>query len=354
MKRDAIISWTLVVAAVALSGVVYSMLVYGGRPVIGAIFSLFIGMPLIAFERRVALPRFHAWLHGLSTPAFLLLSMMAYYILILAGYIAGGTVLNLVGAISEPWKEIFILPWNVVIYTFVVTGTITFILRVRELLGRDIFTNLLLGRYRKPVQEERVFLFIDLVGSTSFAEKHGDLRTQQFLAALFTALAEPVRRYRGAIDDYIGDAVIITWPLERGIKHARCVNCVFEIIEQIEGNSAKWIAKFGQMPRLRAALHGGEIITAEIGVDHHKIAYFGDTVNTTARLESLCRSLERPVLISEELAQRLTLPPTINADYLGEHALRGRGQKIGVMALTRVRESAANLLQARIVGQPAE
>ncbi len=45
----------------------------------------------------------------------------------------------------------------------------------------------------------------------------------------------------------------------------------------------------GQVPRLRAALHGGTIITAEIGIDHHKITYFGDTINTTARLESFAR-----------------------------------------------------------------
>lgn len=354
MTRHSLLFWALVVTAVALSGVAYSMAIYGSRPHIGAVYSIFIAMPIIAFERRLVLSRYRNWLHSLSTPSFLLLSLATYYGLMVAGFVTSGYLLKVSGAIHETWEEMFILPLNVVFYTFAVTGSIVFVLRVRDLLGSDIFISLITGRYRKPVSEERVFLFIDLVGSTSFAEKHGDFRTQKFLGALFTALAEPVRRHRGAIDDYIGDAVIITWPLERGITDARCICCVFDIIDQIEANSDKWIGQFGQMPRLRAALHGGEIITAEIGVDHHKIAYFGDTVNTTARLESLCRSLGHPVLISQDLAQRMTIPPTIRAEYLGEHGLRGRGQPIGVIALTRQTKSVSDSVQPRLVAGAAE
>ena len=113
------------------------------------------------------------------------------------------------------------------------------------------------------------------------------------------------------------------------------MRCVFDILTAIEADAANWLKQYGQVPRLRAALHGGFVITAEIGVDHHKITYFGDTVNTTARLEGLCKTLNRPVLISSELAQRLTLPEMINGEDLGVHALKGRGQELGVMALAR-------------------
>ncbi len=352
LKRGAIIQWLVMLGVVALSGVLYSLVVYGEKPVVGAIFALFICMPLIALERRMILPGFHGWLHGLSTPSYLAMSLILYYVTIFIGFAIAGALLKCVGVIHEPWVKTLILPWEVVLYSFTVAGGINFVMRVRELLGRDIFASLLTGRYRKPVREERVFLFIDLVGSTSFAEKHGDLRTQQYLGTLFNVLAEPVRRHDGAIDDYIGDAVIITWPLKRGLRNARCVRCVFDIMAEIEKRAPLWHGTFGQMPRLRAALHGGEIITAEIGVDHHKIAYFGDTVNTVARLESLCRTLGRPVLISQELATRLTLPEDIRAEYLGDHALRGRGQPLGVMALSSIRQ----MQQSNIVplAQPAE
>ncbi|MBA8882001.1 adenylate/guanylate cyclase domain-containing protein [Phyllobacterium myrsinacearum] len=327
--------WIVILTVVAASGVFYSVVVYGGSPFVGAIFGLCICTPLLAFERGLIFPRLHLWMNSLPTFSFILVGLTIYYILINIGFALCGATLWSLGMVTTSFFDSVVLPPNVLLYTLGVTALMTFFLRVRELLGRDIFTSLVIGRYRQPVAEERVFLFIDLVGSTSFAEKHGDLRAQQFLGALFAEFAEPVRRHRGAIDDYVGDSAIITWPIERGIKDASCVRCVFDILDVIEANATQWLERFGQVPRLRAALHGGPVITAEIGVDHHKITYFGDTVNTTARLESLCRTLEAPVLISSDLVQRIKLSNDIKVKDLGFHGVKGRGQALGVIALTR-------------------
>lgn len=60
-------------------------------------------------------------------------------------------------------------------------------------------------------------------------------------------------------------------------------------------------------------------------------------VNTTSRLEALCRSLDAPLLISSELLRRLPpLPENIQVRSLGNHALRGRDNHLAVSALTRV------------------
>jgi len=326
---------------VASTGVIYGKIFFHQSPLyIGAVFALFCGMPLLAFERRMILPRLNVWMHRLPTPAFILSALIVDFVLMSVGYAMAGSLLKLLGLVEGSWEELTLLKIDVYIYAVLVTAIIIFIGRVRELLGRDVFLSLLTGRYRNPMQEERVFLFIDLVGSTAFAEEHGDLKTQEFLGAVFGAMAEPVRRYKGAIDDYIGDAAIITWPLQRGVKNANCVRCVFNILDDIEKSAETWLKSYGRVPRLRAALHGGGIVTAEIGVDHHKIAYFGDTVNTTARLESLCKTLERQVLISSDLARLLELPEAVIKEELGEHAVRGRDQHLGVIALhTQAREA---------------
>ncbi|MBW9066126.1 adenylate/guanylate cyclase domain-containing protein [Rhizobium herbae] len=328
-------NWLMITLGMALSGVLYGLVVYPGEPmIIGAVFAAFMGLPLIAFERRLVLRPLSRWIERLPTPLFIVSALVIYEVLMSAGYALAALLLWALGFIEpKALTDIVVMPFNVFLYALAVCALIVFILRVRDLLGHDVFTSMLISRYRTPVKEERVFLFIDLADSTSFAEKHGDLRAQQFLKALFAAFAEPVRRHKGAIDDYIGDAAIVTWPLEKGVKHARCVRCIFEIIDDIEADAEAWRKRFGQVPRLRAALHGGSIITAEIGVHHHKIAYFGDTVNTTARLESLCKTLNRPVLISAELAERIKLPDAIAIEDLGTHAVKGRGQTLGVMAL---------------------
>lgn len=328
--------WVFVLLAVSVSGAFFSWVFYGAPSIIGSVFALFTCVPIIALERGALFPRLYAKLASLSTPLYIVTTLIVTYMLMYVGSALCRLLLGWLGYQTySSWQEVAILPASALFSALGVSAVISFVARVRELLGRDVFSSLLIGRYRKPIEEERVFLFVDLVGSTSFAEEFGDLRAQQFLGALFATFAQPVRRHWGAIDDYIGDAAIITWPMARGIKNGNCVRCVFAILDAIEADKDKWLKTFGRVPQLRAALHGGPIITAEIGVDHHKITYFGDTVNTTARLESLCRTLGAPVLISSDLARRIDFTSDIKADYLGTHAVRGRGQSLGVMALNR-------------------
>ncbi len=333
-KILAMLDYVVLFLAVAGSGVVYAFLEYGGGAFIGATYALFACAPILAFERGQILPGLSKKISMLPTPAYIAVGMVVYVILVFCGFGLGGTILWATGVLPTSWARAVHAEMQTMVFTLGVCAIIVFIMRVRELLGRDIFIDLILGRYRRPVSEERVFLFIDLVGSTSFAETHGDLKAQEFLGELFSAYAAPVRKHGGVIDDYIGDAAIITWPYHLAIRRAACINCVFDILSQIESSRATWIAQFGTVPKLRFAIHGGPVITAEIGVDHHKITYFGDTVNTTARLESLSKMLGHPILISSDLAHQLLLPKGIKSEYLGEHAVKGRGQTLGVCALS--------------------
>lgn len=291
--RFSTLEFILLLLVLAGSGVAYAWVVYGDGALVGATFAVFICMPVLAFERRIIFRRLYRAIHGLPTPAFLLSSIAVYFAVENLGFVAAGVVLKLTGVLQQSWSEAIVPSFNALVYALVVSGPIIFVLRVRELLGRDVFLSLLMGRYRKPVQEERVFLFIDVAGSTSYAERFGDLKMQEYLGKLFAELADPVLRYRGSIDDYIGDAAVITWPFDRAVADAACIRCVFDILDQIEASASRWHKNYGEVPRLRAALHGGTIVAAEIGVDRHKITYFGDTVNTTARLEGLCRTLDR-------------------------------------------------------------
>lgn len=327
--------------AVASGGAIYSILEFGGGAGVGAIYALFMVSPILALERGLLLAPQYRWMRAQTTPVFLALALLLLFALMICGSMVAGSLVWALGLFDLGWWQAVTPSFQGLAYSLFLSMVIVFVLRVRELLGRDVFASLLSGRYRHPIPERRAFLFIDLANSTAFAEKHGDLRTQEYLGALFALFAEPVRRHNGTIVDYIGDAAIIVWPLERAIKDAAFVSCAFDIFRQIDDNAQYWIDNFGELPRLRAAMHGGTVIIAEIGVDRHKITYFGDTVNTTARLEDLCKTLGRPVLISSELVELITLPGGIDAEYLGEHSLKGRGQALGVYALS-LRQPAAH------------
>lgn len=329
----------VIVIVVALSGLVYDAFAQTSGPWISVIYALLVGLPILLFERRLILPRLHARIHGLPTAGFFAAALAFDLVAMSLGYFVAGLLhWGLLGS-DDSFAGATVPPPRVLLYGLAVFAVTTFVTRVRELLGREVFAALLLSRYRVPRREERVFLFLDVVGSTHFAEAEGDLRAQEMIGAVFAALAGPVRRHGGAISDYVGDAAIVTWPLARGVEGARCIRCTFDILAALADRAEDWRRQFGQVPKLRAALHGGPIVTAEIGVDHHKITYFGDTVNTTARLESLCRSLERPVLISTGLLARTGLPAGVAAEDMGEHAVKGRGQLLAVSALSQGRAS---------------
>jgi len=336
-RRSQILTAWLAIAIIgALAGLAYNWLMRGGdRLLMSVIYGVVICWCTIGFERGLILPGLRRKLRQLPSLVYIIASEILLIALVYIGCVMAGTLLwalDLTQGMS--WREATTLPTSVLVYSLVIVALFVFVTRMRDLLGAEVFRNLLIGRYHRPAREERLFLFIDVAGSTTYAESHGDLRAQEYLAAIFAAFAEPVRRHRGAIDDYIGDLAIITWPLQRGVRDATCLNCLIDIRRQIAADRALWLKQFGIIPQFRAALHGGPIVTAEIGIDRHKIAYFGDVVNTTARLEALSRSLNETVLISGDLLDRLpALPPAVKARQLGERAIRGRDQVLVVAAL---------------------
>lgn len=326
--------WVAILAACVSSGLFYGTVSSGGKPLIGAVYGLCCGGAVMLFEQGVVAPRARDRLRRLPWLVGVLATEAAYLVLIMFGAGVAGLLLDACGALDEPLAAAVVLGPASTFYALTVSGIIITMTRMRDLIGAEVFRNILVGRYYHPVEEERIFLFIDLIGSTAYAQAQGDLRAQAFLSAIFTALADPVRRHRGSIDDYIGDMALITWPMKVGVKEARCVACVFSFLDRIRQDAESWRREFGQVPGFRAALHGGGVVTAEVGVDRHKISYFGDVVNTTGRLEALCRTLDAPLLISSDLLERMSaLPEGVRARPLGAHALKGRGQMLAVMSL---------------------
>ncbi|GJE26749.1 adenylate/guanylate cyclase domain-containing protein [Methylobacterium organophilum] len=346
--------WVLILLACAVAGLIYNVIfAAGASPLAGLTYGLFMGGAALAFERGLVLAGLQARIRRLPAGLYVPAAELAYMAMIVVGNSIGGVVVWAFGMTQDPFLESIRMTPRVLAYALAVSALLVFVIRMRDLIGGEVFVNFLIGRYHRPVEEERIFLFLDVVGSTAFAETHGDLRAQEYLSAVFATLAEPVRRYQGSTDDYIGDMAMITWPMARGLKEARCVACLFAVRDRLAAEAPAWQARFGTVPRLRAALHGGSVVTAEVGVDRHKIAYFGDAVNVTSRVESLCRPLGVDVLISDDLLARLPrLPEGVTARSLGAHALRGRGRRLLVSTLERSDQVAEAMAGAAIAADP--
>ena len=324
-----------ILAVSVLSGGGYAWL-FDQRLSVSVIHAVFIGVPILAYERGLLLPELRAWTRRSSTIVYGPVSLLLFIAIIAFGNAIAGLLLWVTAFATAPLAESAILNLNGLTYSVVVAGVAVMAFRMRDLIGSATFLNLLLGRYRKPVSEERIFMFLDLVGSTRFADQHGALRTQEFLGRVFEVLAGPVRQHGGTFDDYIGDMAMVTWRLKPGKQNSAVVHCLFAFLEEVECRAGEWRRQFGEVPRFRAALHCGRVVTAEIGLDRHKITYFGDVVNTTSRLEGLAKALGTPIVISADLLNRMEpLPANIRASDLGVHELRGRNEQLAVASLER-------------------
>jgi len=90
-----------------------------------------------------------------------------------------------------------------------------------RLIGGRVLFNVMIGRYRRPIREERILLFLDLAGSTTLAEKMGEVRVQDLLTRFFYDIDEAITAHGGEVHAYVGDEVIVTWPVTGGRRDRR-------------------------------------------------------------------------------------------------------------------------------------
>ena len=225
------------------------------------------------------------------------------------------------------------------LFSFLIVVAFNFVLGVNSLLGGRVLLNFLLGRYYQPIEETRVFMFLDIAGSTAIAEKIGDIKFHQFVNQVFADATDPILETKGEIYKYMGDGIIVTWPLSAGTSEAACLICYLDIVDTLRARQATYAQEFGVVPTVRAGLHAGPVVTGEMGRAKQEIVFLGDTVNTAARLETACAEWDVRVLLSGDLMDRLKVPANVSVKTLGSERLRGKAQPIELF--TAVREGAA-------------
>ncbi len=220
--------------------------------------------------------------------------------------------------------------------TAIVALAVNVIFVLRAVLGTGVLAALVLGRYNRPRRQERIVLFLDLVGSTRLAERLGDAEFHNFLNLVFYDLTEPVLETGGRIYRYVGDEMIVTWRLRAGLRDAACIACVFAMDQALAERAPDYLRRFGERPRVRAALHAGPLVVGEMGDVRREIVLLGDTMNTAARIEEACRSTGHDYIASGTVVRALdALPEGVLAIDLGVTALRGKAGSLELFALQR-------------------
>jgi len=221
------------------------------------------------------------------------------------------------------------------VYMLILYLLFVFYVQINLLLGEGVLWKFLLGKYRKPTGEHRIFMFLDIKSSTTLAERLGLEKYYSLLNDFFHEISEPVRATKAEIYQYVGDEVIITWKTNEGLADSNCLKIFFKIRDNVYKNRKYYRDKYGDIPHFKAGIHLGEVISAQIGDIKREIIYNGDVLNTSARIQEQCNVFKRELLISGILLKQLDIKNEFSAEKVDTIKLRGKENAIELYSLVQ-------------------
>jgi adenylate cyclase len=224
------------------------------------------------------------------------------------------------------------------VYTSVFAVFLNFMQQVDRKYGPGILFKVLVGRYHKPREEYKLFMFLDVKSSTAIAEKLGHLKYSELMQDFFYDLSEHAYNYYSWIYQYVGDEAVLTWDVKDHKSIAQCLQLFFQIRDIIEKRSNYYLRKYGVVPAFRAGIHMGLVTVAEVGKFKREIAYHGGTINLASRIQHKSKILDKDMLISEDvfrLIEETNLKDKYHFEYLGKFSILGKKDPMGLISVER-------------------
>ncbi|HRH69455.1 MAG TPA: adenylate/guanylate cyclase domain-containing protein [Flavobacteriales bacterium] len=330
-KADRIITFALVTLVVALLLNLYARVDFHTLQLLWALFGLLIGTAeQFFFTGRVA--QAPVWVQ--------LLLRIALIPLIALSLVSALLVLGVVPVVFEQAGittvgQLWTTRTGLVVNSLIVATAVILFMEMERMVGTRTFRRFLTGRYVHPKRERIIVMFMDLADSTMWTEKLGDTRYYAMLNETFGRMAAPVLRSDAEILKYIGDEVIFTWSVPRGARDARCLDLYFDFHEAINHDRDHYQRTYGMVPRFRAGIHCGEVITSQVGTIKRMIDHSGDAMNTCARMVGAAKMLDTGMVVSEDLLAAMTVPERFKLGPSTPVELRGKVLSVAVRPVTR-------------------
>ncbi|MEM7463775.1 MAG: adenylate/guanylate cyclase domain-containing protein [Pseudomonadota bacterium] len=186
---------------------------------------------------------------------------------------------------------------------------------------------------------ELTLLFMDIRGFTPISEKLSPEELVTFLNRLLSPLSEVILQREGAIDKYIGDSIMAFWNAPMDVenhpeKAARAALIMLETVDRLNAEDAfgfKAENKGLGDVQIGIGLNTGEGCVGNMGSDaRFDYSVIGDTVNVASRIESSCKAVGWPLLISQSTAEQC---PGFAMLEAGSIALKGKSKPAALYAL---------------------
>jgi adenylate cyclase len=228
----------------------------------------------------------------------------------------------------------------ILIYTGVMSALFNLIRQTNAMFGPGVLPKLLAGKYHQPQEEARIFMFLDLRSSTTYAERLGHVLYSELIQDCFYDLTETVKKHQVEIYQYVGDEAVLTWQVPEGLRQSNCIRAFFSFDRTIQARASYYFNKYDLVPAFKAGVNIGLVMVAEVGVVKKEIAYHSDVLNTAARIQGRCNELGHELLISASLKSHLTDTKGLSIERVGEVSLKGKKEQVTIFCVeeTQTRE----------------
>jgi adenylate cyclase len=156
------------------------------------------------------------------------------------------------------------------------------------------------GLAAEPERREVTVLFADIRGFTALTERHPPTLIVTLLNRYLLAMSEVVARYRGVIDQVMGDGMLVRFGAPQAEpRHVElAIACAVEMQLRMEPFNAESEALGQPQLYIGIGVNSGEVVAGTIGSgDHRHYTVIGSEVNIASRIEAL--SLRGQVLLGE-------------------------------------------------------
>ncbi|WP_052483549.1 adenylate/guanylate cyclase domain-containing protein [Flavobacterium sp. MEB061] len=290
----------------------------------GTIIGISIGFIVIIFEKTLTHLNNYSFLGSMILKAliysFCIILFLLFFVIVFAEILGHLTYQEALSKyINNRLFEDFIFSLGASIFLIL-------FLEISSLLSNRFFSNYFTGRYHRPMQEERIFMFVDVKSSTTMAEELGDILYSKLLQDLFNDFTDAILASRAEVYQYAGDEIILTWKTATGLKDQRCLYCFYLLKQCIKNRNEYYLKTYNRIPKFKAGMHIGNAVTTWVGKVKKEIVYHGDLLNTTSRIQCKCNDFNHDFVISEAIKEALPKDLPVTYIHQGEILLRGKAQ----------------------------
>jgi len=190
---------------------------------------------------------------------------------------------------------------------------------------------------RGSVESIRAVLwYADIRTFTALADTTPGAVVIELLDEIFETLTASLRPRSGQVLKFLGDGMLATFSCNEASRIATCrraLDAAGEAMQAMGSLNAARAAAGKPVAAVDLALHLGEVLYGNVGaIDRLDFTVIGPAVNEVARIEALCKVLDRRVLVSAELAAAAE-DGDARLEPLGRHRLRGVREEREIYAL---------------------